>query len=282
MANKTCIAIFSAESVDHTYLAYYNKLSALIDSDLKLITPENTSKAEEYKTNLTFLTDEEILENIYLNRSKYVFPRAKWYVQQLIKLSAADLLFRQYTTVIIVDGDTLISKRTLNLARPVVDKIENRAYLEMFKLLGYEEHWTTSAQELLNVKVSPIVNFGIWERETFQFCLSSSSVKFNEWIDVIADDNHHKICQAESPIFSEYLLLFVAKILQNRTTRKKDPLNPIRTFRRADLLWTSKKKVMSCMSKNKYDMVAFEKNHSSTLLKKLIAQLFWDLSIDIK
>ena len=282
MANKTCIAIFSAESVDHIYLAYYKKLSILIDSDLKLITPENTSKAEEYKTNLTFLTDEEILENIYLNRSKYVFPRAKWYVQQLIKLSAADLLFRQYTTVIIVDGDTLISKRTLNLARPVVDKIENRAYLEMFKLLGYEEHWTTSAQELLNVNVSPIVNFGIWERETFRFCLSSSSVKFNEWIDVIADYNHHKICQTESPIFSEYLLLFVAKILQNRTTRNKDPLNPIRTFRRADLLWTSKKKVMSCMSRNKYDMIAFEKNHSSTLLKKLIAQLFWNLSIDIK
>ena len=47
-------------------------------------------------------------------------------LQQLIKLF--DLLFRQYTTVIIVDGDTLVSKRALNFAKPVVNKIENKAY----------------------------------------------------------------------------------------------------------------------------------------------------------
>ena len=282
MINKACIAIFAAESLDQEYLDYYHRLSVLIDSDLKLITPENTAKAATYKQRLTFLTDEEVLENIDLNRSTLNFPRARWYLQQLIKLSAADLLFRQYTTVIIVDGDTLVSKRALNFAKPVVNKIENKAYLKMFKLLGYEEHWLISAQELLSFNFSPIVNFGIWKRDTFRFCLSSSSVKLSEWINVIAHCNQHMIYQPESPIFSEYLLMFVAKMLQENITKAQDQLNPIRSFRRADLLWTSKKDVISCMGRNKYDMVAFEKNHSSTLFKKLIAQLFWHLSIDIK
>ena len=101
----------------------------------------------------------------------------------------------------------------------------------MFKFIRSISRFEGVAQLLLNQKISPIVNFGLWNDQIFKsvfFCDKT-------WQQTLALDiaKYDALNSLAKPGFSEYLLMTAATVYNSTPL-----IGELRYFRRADLVYS--------------------------------------------
>jgi len=181
----------------------------------------------------------------------------KWYYQQLLKYSII-AKSQKYSDVLIMDADTIpLSNFIVNIEAINLNTTEyHKPYFDLLK-----SHFPD--QKLLTK--SAIVN-----------CMWFNVSLFNEMIQSLEDNGSRKWYQViiddigklnESNKFSEYETYANYKF--NKTNAKQVVL---KIFRRADLFndYYSFEEIIKIAGLFKFDLISFEDNHSSSLLKKVV------------
>jgi hypothetical protein len=177
-----------------------------------------------------------------------------WYYQQYIKLKySINCNIINY----IIDGDTFVSSETIS--NFIKDKKISISYENVnIYTNSLNNYWGMN----ILTKKSFITNSIVVEPGILNINKNEFNKYYINWIKQVLNNANEDI--------SEYQLIG-NKLLSNYNYKIKK----VRFFRRADL-FLDKKTVFEVVNKlkNKYSIVAFEKNHKKSYVKKLVAKIY--------
>lgn len=252
---KKAIVILSKD-ISFNILNYYNSLD--IGFDIYVVSPNIDNKIKLLYSDFIFFNDNDIF-----NRQEYpkieLTSRPNWYFQQILKYKIILMLSEKYCYdwVHIIDGDTYVTKHLI-----LSDKI----------------YFTAKNIEKPYQNFIDYTNLNITENKNFitnQMCYKSEYLKemlteicgeadwANHFLDLVI--NYHDCW------FSEYQI-YACYVKYHYSVEEK----PVKIFRRLDLISISVYKAF-----RKYEIIAEEFGHRSTLLHKLRAKLYYLLGINI-
>lgn len=265
------------KSVDGKILSYYDRLCSAYPISINLICPDKELFSSHIPKSISITSDESILEHYSVDQIAEYTIISGWYKQQIIKILAADYFFKlSNQNIVIADGDTLISARLINSAVYLIKKKEPQSYLEMFDFIPSLQCYKEIAYLMMSHNLSPIVNFGIWNRDIFNkvFKLHKADAQWHEKI-IKAISKYNLQQPLASPGFSEYLLMAAASLFYSNVK-----VSSLKCFRRADLVFSPLTNNLSRLN-HKYDMISYERFHDRNLLKRVLATSAWFLNISI-
>ena len=274
---KPCKIIIFQKDIDLRVLNYYNHLASVLgEIEIILVCPNNNIHSDNFPEFITVIHDKMILQRYKVDLMPEYLSMSGWYKQQIIKILTADYLFHLDTkNLLILDGDTFVSSLVFKNQIYLTRKNEPNTYLNMFKFMPSISRFEGVAHLLLNQKISPIVNFGIWNRQVFESVFSRS----NNWQKNLVLDisNYDTSNSLATPGFSEYLLMTAATIYNSSTS-----IGKLRYFRRADLVYSflinkSNPFINNC----RFDVISFEDNHDTNIFKRFLASAAWIFGIEI-
>lgn len=272
-----CKIIIFQKDVDYRVLNYYDHLALMLgEVEIILICPDNNIHGINSPEFITVIHDKNILQRHKVDQMPEYLSMSGWYKQQIIKILTADYFFHlDMKNLLILDGDTFVSPMVFKNQIYLTRKNEPNTYLNMFKFMPSISRFEGVARLLLNQKISPIVNFGIWNRQVFEnvFCCS------NNWQQILVRDisNYDASNSLATPGFSEYLLMTAATIYDLSPS-----IGKLRYFRRADLVYSFLINKTNPFANNcHFDMISFENTHDANTFKKFLASLAWIFGIEI-
>ena len=258
--HKINIAIFTTKNSKEVVklgLDYYKYIGI---EKISIVCPKDHYKELNFNNNnVDYIFDEEIAYYDEIKESSKKFGiKSKWYLQQFLKLS---LWNSSDTNLLIIDGDTIVSKETLNLI--VSDDVlfytkENIARYNLF---------INSVFNLSTTDKSFICNFCNF-KDSNKFIFEKDFLKFLNLVEI----NIHNLKNTD---LSEYQLHGTLEYINNKNTKK------LRIFRRADLFIFGPLKNIADMDIHDlksfflgYNAICYEFNHNRNLIKSLLAHVY--------
>lgn len=274
---KPCKIIIFQKNVNYSVLNYYDHLALMLgEAEIILICPDNNIHGNISLEFITVIHDKAILQCHKVDQMPEYLSMSGWYKQQIIKILTADYFFHlEMKNLLILDGDTVVSPMAFKNQIYLTRKNEPNTYLNMFKFMPSISRFEGVAHLLLNQKISPIVNFGIWNRQVFENVFCSS----NNWQQMLVRDisNYDASNSLSKPGFSEYLLMTAATIYNSSPS-----IGKLRYFRRADLVYSFLIDKSNLFANNShFDMISFEDTHDSNIFKSFLASAAWIFGIEI-
>tara|TARA_A100001015_G_scaffold321670_1_gene453903 strand:+ start:7696 stop:8511 length:816 start_codon:yes stop_codon:yes gene_type:complete len=211
------------------------------------------------KNNIDFTFDEDLpFYEELLETSKNLKRKQGWYFQQFLKLS---YWYRSTSDCLVVDGDTIISKETLE------DIFYNNCLHYTEENISTYNFLTSNLLKGISSNKSFICNFANFKSEN-KYLFAKGFMNFIKNISNLLEENNDLD-------FSEYQLHGTIESTKNKNQKK------LRIFRRADLfIWGPlklSKKIDKTHLENfflSYDAICYESNHKSNILKSLIAHFY--------
>ncbi len=272
-----CKVIIFQKDINYRVLNYYDHLALMLgETEIILICPDNNIHGNNSLEFITVIHDKTILQRYKVDLMPEYLSMSGWYKQQIIKILTADYFFDlDMKNLLILDGDTFISPMAFKNQIYLTRKNEPNTYLNMFKFMHSISRFEGVAHLLLNQKISPIVNFGIWNRQIFENVFYCS----NNWqqklvLDIAKYDASNLLVK---PGFSEYLLMTAATIYNSSPS-----IGKLRYFRRADLVYSFLINKSNPFANNcHFDMISFEDKHDANIFKKFLASVAWIFGVEI-
>ena len=234
------------------------------DADFMIVTPDRESFSALCKSNISIRDDIEFFDLSPDDiKRKLAHPKKrmyKWYYQQFLKYSIISKSTK-YAEVLIVDADTIILSDCVKDVRSVnVTTLEyNESYFEIV-----DKYFP----DYMRLSKSSIVNFMWFDTTLFSEMLNRISKNSGEqWFDTILMD----LNKITSPFaFSEYETYASYKF-----NNVKSVFLTLRVFRRGDLFlgFYPFEKTIRIANLFRLDLISFEHNHDSSLVKKAIVLL---------
>jgi hypothetical protein len=208
---------------------------------------------KKYQSFVQFVHDSEIVDESLFSRRD--IDRAGWYRQQLIKIAFAISRIDSHDEVLIVDGDTLLSSLSVDMTNPLIAKSEPLSYLvTTTKYLDFNS--SKAASNLLRHKLSPIVNYGIWNTRLIANAIKNIQCNsFSEWADRLLSCIEIDAKKTRGPVFSEYLWYSSQELASGK---RWDEFDAPTVFRRAGQVFGLNKEKLVRQSILPFDVVAFE------------------------
>ena len=271
------VCIF-CKDVNPFILDWYHRLTSKVSNKYQIycIYLNDASNFQaDFTGAIEFVHDSEVMEIDIA--SEYAIPRSGWYKQQILKIGFTYELRVRHEQVIILDGDTFTLNPCMDGVVPLIRKKEPREYLLATRqILGLEA--CAKAEYLLSRNLSPIINLGIWSTSVLSEAIDNHKKTFVEWSRTLLTHIESAHVITALPVFSEYLwYCSIDKTRYLDSSRLRKP----RVFRRADQVFGLSEASTLKISRKTYDIVAFENpSHHSSLLRKIIATLKWNLSLE--
>lgn len=263
--NEINIAIFTtkdSKDVVKLSISYYKHIGI---KKICIVCPRDHYKELYFDIdNIDYIFDEEIAYYDKIIESSKKFGSKKgWYLQQFLKLS---LWNSSDKDLLIIDGDTIISKKTLDLI------ISNEILFYTKEDIARYNFFIKSAFNLTTSDKSFICNFCNFKNEN-KFIFEGNFLKFLDLVEShILNSNHNDL--------SEYQLHGTLEFSKNKKIKE------LRIFRRADLfIFGSLKSVAEIQISNlqnffkRYDVICYESNHERSFIKSLFAHIYKVLRI---
>lgn len=248
MENK--ILVIVAKNITTEILDYYSK--SFNNWDKVIVSPE--SNGDVIKGIQTY-NDSDFLD-FELVKSQLGGERVGWYYQQFLKYTI--VLAYSVEKVLIIDGDSILRDDiefnqlyTTGRAVPTLYKLFNT------KLLG---------NDFGKEEVSYITNQMLFERSVLVGMLGKLGGEIN-WMGAIID----KLKQNPKLMFSEYQL-YAEYLLQVRNVK----CHKLKVFRRFDCISSGVHRALK-----KYDLIAYERQHKTGLMRYLRANFLYLFSKEL-
>lgn len=237
-----CLCIVSRyHNID--IIKYYNKFNL----ELYFLTP---IMPDEKIFGVNYILDNDILEYNKFNFDNT--DRPNWYYQQFLKFAVVMKLPYEY--VHIIDGDSYLEENAIYSLNKLYysSKMINMNYCNFNIFFG-----------LTTIKKNFIVNHLNFHRDTL---IKMFNDVFISWENILLNINS-KTWLSEYYSFANYLI----------ESKNDVVIEKVKVFRRGDLL---KKSCLNGLGKN-YHLIAFEPQHSSNLLKKILVRLFFLFKLNL-
>jgi hypothetical protein len=263
--NKSNIAIFTtkdSKDVVKLSISYYKYIGI---RKICIVCPRDHHQELKFDfDNIEYIFDEEITYYDEIKESSKKFGSKRyWYLQQFLKLS---LWNSSDKDLLIIDGDTIISKKTLDSI--ILDEI---LFYTKEDIARYN-FFIKSAFNLTTSEKSFICNFCNFKNSN-KFIFERNFLKFLDLVEsYILNSNHTDL--------SEYQLHGTLEFSKNKKIKK------LRIFRRADLFIFGSLKSVSDININNlqnffkgYDAICYESNHERNIIKSFFAHIYKALRI---
>tara|TARA_B100001057_G_C22867675_1_gene957296 strand:- start:2456 stop:3271 length:816 start_codon:yes stop_codon:yes gene_type:complete len=212
-----------------------------------------------FKNNIDFTFDEDLpfYEELF-ETSKNLKKKQGWYLQQFLKLS---YWYRSTNDCLVVDGDTIISKETLQ------NVIYNNCLYYTKENVSNYNFITSNLLKGVSSNKSFICNFANFKREN-KYLFADGFMNFIKNISILLEKNSDED-------FSEYQLHGTIESKKNENQKK------LIIFRRADLfIWGPLKLSKKFDSTNlddfffHYGAICYESNHKKNIFMSLLAHFY--------
>jgi hypothetical protein len=249
--NKNQQLAIIAKTVD---LNIVNFLLNQFDVPIVIITPN--------RKGLVFKNVEIIDDDEYLNKNKFFqkckHPRPGWLYQQFLKYQV--VIKSDFENTLIIDGDSLIRNEKFLTPYSLYYTQKN---IENF----YSNFITRTLGENFLLKRNYITNQMNFNKETLTSMLNKSFGTADQYPEFIMNFLQKNLDSE----FSEYQTYAAWLNFQMRSSS-----NLIKVFRRHDLVNEDPLK-----SLKKYDLIAFESEHKTDLLRIIRAKILYSLGINL-
>ena len=237
-----------------------NLIEIKIFKKIILVSPTkpNSHLIKKYKNKIEFRRDDEFytrheFDQLLINEKK------NWYYQQFLKYKILEKI--EFDYALLIDGDSRISKNIISIYQTSHLTVVNRKLIKQYNnfLKSFRIHES---------KFNFITNEMLFQKEKFNDLLEYTKNQQNSknWELAIA-----KNINADS-YFSEYQL-YGSFIFSKYSNLK---ISSIKSFRRFDLINAPIKNALKY-----YDLVSLENSHKSTLLKRVVVRLMYNLKMSI-
>ena len=260
------VAIFTCEkhlAITKLAIKYYK---TFFPFDLMVVGPKCI--ANHFKEiEVLFISDEDIYGYEILKSVSGRFRSGpSWYLQQFLKIA---FYIESRKDVLIIDGDTIISRSTFENVRD-----QNVGYHTSERVNQYNKLLVQSGKFMSPGDKSYICNFGFFERSNRHF-YSNNVYKFIDSLAQLVIENQQQEGLRYSSIdFSEYQIN--GQISENQRSANI----PLKMFRRADLLIQKGLQLENLTTSRldeffqSYDCITYESDHQSSYFKSIVAELY--------